>query len=63
MKACEGDMVYMTDARPWLGGLRSQHVKFAAPHALPENVVLMSRATQDDAFLLDGRPVTLDKIF
>ena len=63
MKAREGDMVYMTDARPWLGGLRSQHVKFAAPHSDPENVLRMSRATQDDAFLLDGRPVTLDKIF
>lgn len=63
MKAREGDMVYMTDARPWLGGLRSQHVKVAAPHSLPENVVMMSKATRDDAFLLDGRPVTLDKIF
>ncbi|MBP7829339.1 MAG: sodium/solute symporter [Kiritimatiellae bacterium] len=63
MKAREGDLVYLTDARGWLGGLRSQHVKFAAAHALADNVVLMSKATQDDAFLLDGRPVTLDKIF
>ncbi|MBU1909246.1 MAG: hypothetical protein KJ726_04285, partial [Verrucomicrobia bacterium] len=63
MKALEGDMVYLTDARWYLGGLRSQHVKFAAPHAGTEQVVLMSKATQDDAFLLDGRPVTLDKIF
>ena len=63
MKAREGDMVYMTDARPWLGGLRSQHVKFAPPHSLADRVVLMSKATRDDAFLLEGRPVTLDKIF
>ena len=63
MKAHEGDLVYMTDARPWLGGLRSQHVKLAAPHALEEDAVLMSKATREDAFLLEGRPVTLDKIF
>ncbi|NLB66085.1 MAG: sodium:solute symporter family protein [Lentisphaerae bacterium] len=63
MKANEGDMCYLTDARGWLGGLRSQHVKFAAPHALPDNVVLMSKETKEDAFLLDDRPVTLDKIF
>lgn len=59
--AHEGDLAYLTDARPWLAGLRSQHVKFAAPHALPEPVVLLSSATRDDAFLLDGRRVTVEK--
>ena len=63
MKANEGDMVYLTDARGWLGGLRSQHVKFAAPHNQEDNVVLMSQETKEDAFLLDNLPVTLDKIF
>lgn len=62
LKAGEGDMVYLTDARWWLGGLRSQHVKLAAPHD-GGNIVRLSKATQEDAFLLDGRPVTLDKIF
>lgn len=63
MKANEGDMVFLTDARGWLGGLRSQHVKLATPLATADNRVHMSKATHEDAFLLDGRPVTLEKIF
>ena len=63
LRARTGDMAYLTDARGWLGGLRSQHVKLAAPSGDSEPVVRMSAATRDDAFLLDGRPVTLVKIF
>ena len=63
MKAREGDLVYMTDSRWWLGGLRSNHVKLAAPRGATPESVAMSKATFDDAFLLDGRPVTMEKIF
>jgi len=63
MKANEGDMIYVEDSRWYLGGLRSVHTKAAAPHDRKEDVVLMSRKTWEDAFFLDGRPVTLEKIF
>jgi SSS family solute:Na+ symporter len=63
LKAREGDLVYMADSRWWLGGLRSNHVKLTAPRAAGTESVVLSRATMDDAFLLDGRPVTIEKIF
>jgi len=63
MKAREGDLLYMADSRWHLGGLRSQHVKALEPHGQDGDVVLMSQATHDDAFFLEGRPITLEKIF
>ena len=63
MKVQEGDMVYMEDSRWYLGGLRSEHVKAAAAHARDDDAVLMAPATAREAYLLDGRPVTLEKIF
>jgi solute:Na+ symporter, SSS family len=32
MKAEEGDLVYISDARKWLGGLKSVHAVFGEPH-------------------------------
>jgi SSS family solute:Na+ symporter len=62
MKAREGDIIYLEDSRWHLGGLRSQHVRLAPPEPGDHRVVRLSRATFDDAFLLDGRPVSLEKI-
>lgn len=63
LKAREGDMVYVADSRWYLGGLRSNHMKLTAPYTAGPEAVVMSRATLDDAYLLDGRPVTIEKIF
>jgi hypothetical protein len=57
-----GDIVYVSDSRAWLGGLRSEHFKAAPAHELDEDVVLMSETSFREAYLLSGRPVTLEKI-
>lgn len=61
MKAQVGDVVYMTDSRWYLGGLRSNHVKLGPPRG-DGSRVFMSSATREDAFLLPHRAVTLEKI-
>lgn len=63
MKAEEGDMIYMEDSRWYLGGLRSVHVKAAPPHADSEEIVRMSKETYAEGYFLEGRLVTLEKIF
>ncbi|MEX0325663.1 MAG: sodium/solute symporter [Puniceicoccaceae bacterium] len=63
LKAEEGDLIYMADSRWYLGGLRSEHVKVAAPHDREDDVVLLSKATFEEAYLLEGKAVTLEKIF
>ncbi len=62
LQAREGDLIFVADARWWLGGLRSVHTRAAAPHALGRDVVRMAKATHDDALMLPGRPVMLEKI-
>jgi solute:Na+ symporter, SSS family len=62
LKANEGDMVYVADSRWWLGGLRSVHTYAAKPHALGRDVARMSKETYDDALMIEGRPVMLEKI-
>lgn len=63
LNAQEGDLVFLEDSRWYLGGLRSNHMKLAAPHALGREVVALSADTAAGAFLLKDRPVTLEKIF
>ncbi len=63
LKAKEGDMVFVEDARWYLGGLRSVHTHAAKPHDLGRDVVLMSKETFEDAMFLEDRPVTLEKFF
>ncbi len=63
LKSQVGDMIYMTDARWWLGGLRSMHVKASSPHQEEDTLVKMSSSTRDGAYLLRGRRVSLEKIF
>jgi len=62
MKANEEDLIYMEDSRWYLGGLRSDHVKTDAAHN-GNNEVKMSKATFEKAMMLEGKPITLEKIF
>jgi SSS family solute:Na+ symporter len=63
LKAEEGDIVYVADSRWYLGGLRSEHCKAAAAHDRADEAVLMSSETFHTAYLLEGKTVTLEKIF
>lgn len=62
MKAQPGDVIYVSDSRWYLGGLRSNHMKASAPREAERDCVFMSSATRDDAFLLPNRPVSLEKV-
>lgn len=63
LKAKEGDIIYIEDSRWYLGGLRSEHVKAGPPHERGDQTVLISPATFEHAYLINGRTVTLEKIF
>lgn len=62
MAAAPGDIVYVSDARWYLGGLRSDHVRLLEPHQQDEDLALVSPDTVRNAFLLADRPVSLEKI-
>jgi hypothetical protein len=63
LSAEEGDIVYIADSRWYLGGLRADHVKAGPVHDRADSAVVMSSQTWQDAYLKDGRTVTLEKIF
>ncbi len=62
LKAGLDDLVYMEDSRWILGGLRSDHVKLHNPHSGTDEVK-MAKETFDNAMFIEGRTVTLEKIF
>lgn len=62
LKARPGDLLYVADARRWLGGLRSAHCRAGEPHELG-NVVLMSQAAYRAGRFLPGRRVRVEKVF
>ena len=62
MKAEEGDIIYLSDDRWWLGGLRSEHVKLGPCHQGADEDVHCSTHTKDLAYLLDGRTAFVEKI-
>jgi SSS family solute:Na+ symporter len=62
LAAGEGDLLYIADARAWLGGIRSIHVKVAGIHE-EEGRVYLSPALIEEGSLLRDRPVRVEKIF
>ena len=62
MAAKPGDLVYLSDSRWYLGGLRSDHVYLEGTHAKGKDVVLLSEKTKELAYLLDHKPVMVEKI-
>ncbi len=58
----EGDIVYMSDSRWWLGGLRSHHVKVKKGSPLSDLEVALSKATFNRAHLLMNKKIHLEKI-
>lgn len=63
LKADPGDLIYLEDARWWLGGLRSKKFKAGKPHDEGGDVVKISPGAVDEGHLQASRPVTLEKIF
>jgi len=61
LKARPGDLLYVSDARRWLGGLRSVHCRAGEPHD-QGNVVLMAEEAFKRGSFLAGRPVRVEKI-
>jgi SSS family solute:Na+ symporter len=62
MKSKEGDLLYVADARRWLGGLRSSHCRAGKPHDRG-NVVLMSAEAFQAGNFRPNRPVRAEKFF
>ncbi len=56
-----GDLLYVTDIRWWLGGIRSSHFKAATPHE-QDGLIRLSEQALDRANLLLDRPVFVEKI-
>ena len=63
MKAKAEDLIYMEDSRWWLGGLRSNHVNLGSEHSGTHYEIAFSSATGQEAYLLAGRKVMIEKIF
>ena len=61
MKAEPGDLLYVSDARRWLGGLRSLHCRAGLPHDQGETVLMAAEAFDEGNFLPD-HPVRVEKL-
>ncbi len=61
MSAEPGDLIYVADARWWLGGLRSTHVKAGEPHDRPGEIRMSEKVFEDGNFVV-GKTVKVEKI-
>ena len=61
LAADPGDLLYVADARRYLGGLRSLHAVAAKPHA-GVRAIQMNRATLELGDLRADRPVRVEKV-
>ncbi len=62
MQAEEGDIVYLSDDRWWLGGLRSEHLRLGPCHEGSDTEVKVSSNTFKAAHLLEGKTALVEKI-
>ncbi|MCJ8277946.1 MAG: hypothetical protein HRT44_06500, partial [Bdellovibrionales bacterium] len=62
MNAKDDDVIYISDSRWWLGGLRSFHVKVKTNKALKDTEVAMSTPTFTEAYLLPDQSLYAEKI-
>ena len=62
IKARLQDIVYTCDARWFLAGLRSVHLRLGGLHKAGESVILMSKKTFDRSYLLEKKKVFVKKI-
>jgi len=60
MKAKSGDLVYVSDKRKWLGGLKSVHATFGDPHE-EIGVVYMNKDLAESGLFVEGRELLAEK--
>ena len=60
MAAEVGDLVYLSDKRKWLGGLKSIHSEYGEPHD-DDGVVYINRDHQDHGLFEEGKPLIAEK--
>ena len=60
MQADEGDLVYLTDARKWLGGLKSIHSIYGKPHE-EEGIVYITNEHKLQGQFLQNKLVVAEK--
>ena len=62
LKAGVGDIIYLSDARWWLGGLRSVHARLSAIRPDDDPTVLVAPSLVQEGRLLTGRRHKMEKI-
>lgn len=62
LRAAQGDLIYIGDARWWLGGLRSLHARVGQPHDYHGTVMVSNEAFGHGSFV-SGREVHVEKLF
>ena len=60
MAANEGDLVYLSDARRYLGGLKSVHAIYGKPH-FEDGKVYITEEHRESAQFVDGKVLVADK--
>jgi SSS family solute:Na+ symporter len=60
MNAEVGDLIYVSDARKYLGGLKSFHSTIGEPHA-EEGIIYISKEHLQNGLLIKGRLLTAEK--
>jgi len=55
-----GDLVYLSDKRKWLGGLKSIHSEYGEPHD-EEGVVYINRDHLDHGLFDEGKSLIAEK--
>ena len=60
MRAKVGDLVYLSDKRKWLGGLKSIHSEYGEPHD-EEGIVYINRDHFDHGLFDEGRSLIAEK--
>jgi hypothetical protein len=62
LSACQGDLVHLSDARWWLGGLRSTQVKISSLHDRGSDLVFVAPDLIKRGNLIVKRKHVLEKI-
>jgi SSS family solute:Na+ symporter len=60
MEAEPGDLVYISDTRKWLGGLKSVHTVFGEPHN-EDGIVYLTKENYEQGQFVEGRKLIAEK--
>tara|TARA_B100001750_G_scaffold37365_1_gene26832 strand:- start:1305 stop:3413 length:2109 start_codon:yes stop_codon:yes gene_type:complete len=60
MAAKQGDLVYLSDKRKWLGGLKSIHSVYGRPHQ-DDGIVYLDKTQVENGLFDEGRPLIAEK--